>query len=181
MAKRELSEINAGSMADIAFLLLIFFLVTTTIDSDKGLQILLPPKIQENQPPPLKPKKRNVLNVLVNGRDQLLVRGELTKLEELTGLVKTHVDNFGVNPDFSEDPEKAIVSIKNDRGTSYSMYIKVQNEMKRAYNELRAEEAMQAFGKSYDDLTDSQKKIVNKKYPQKISEAEPENIMGGDD
>jgi biopolymer transport protein ExbD len=177
MARRGIPEINAGSMADIAFLLLIFFLVTTTIDSDKGLQILLPPKTEG---PVVKPLKRNVLNVLVNGNDQLLVRGEIASLRDLTDLVKVHVDNFDRNKEYSVSPEKAIVSIKNDRGTSYAMYIKVQNELKRAYNELREQESQKQFNKKYDDLSDGQKKIVNKVYPQKISEAEPENIMGED-
>lgn len=177
MARRGIPEINAGSMADIAFLLLIFFLVTTTIDSDKGLQILLPP-ITDG--PIVKPLKRNVLNILVNSNDQLLVRGEPASLSDLTTEVKKHVDNFGRNPDYSVNPQKAIVSIKNDRGTSYAMYIKVQNEIKRAYNELRDAEAQKTFGKSYEDLTESQKKAVNKTYPQKISEAEPENVGGED-
>jgi biopolymer transport protein ExbD len=177
MAKRELQEINAGSMADIAFLLLIFFLVTTTIDSDKGLQILLPPKL-ENNSETVRPKKRNVLNILVNGNDQLLVRGELLELRNLTEEVKKHVSNNGRDDSYSESPAKAIVSIKNDRGTSYSMYIRVQNEMKRAYNELRNDEAIKLYGKPYDKLSESEQKRVNKVFPQKISEAEPENIMG---
>lgn len=177
MAKRELQEINAGSMADIAFLLLIFFLVTTTIDSDKGLQILLPPKL-ENNSETVRPKKRNVLNILVNGNDQLLVRGELLQLADLTEEVKKHVSNNNRDEKYSESPAKAIVSIKNDRGTSYSMYIRVQNEMKRAYNELRNEESIRVYGKPYDKLSESEQKRINKVYPQKISEAEPENIMG---
>jgi len=179
MAKRELQEINAGSMADIAFLLLIFFLVTTTIDSDKGLQILLPPKVEDNSET-IRPKRRNVLNVLVNGNDQLLVRGEPFKLRDLTQEVKKHVSNFGKDESFSESPAKAIVSIKNDRGTSYEMYISVQNELKRAYNELKNEEAIKAYGKPFDKLGPNQQKVVSQKYPQKISEAEPENILGGE-
>jgi biopolymer transport protein ExbD len=173
MAKRDLQEINAGSMADIAFLLLIFFLVTTTIDSDKGLLTNLPPKPEGEV---VKPPKRNVLNVLVNTNDQLLIRGELSKLSELTDKIKYHVTNNGRDPEYSDNPNKAIVSIKNDRGTSYSMYIKVQNEIRRAYNELRNEEAELKYQKKYDDLTDSQKKIISELYPLKVSEAEPEKI-----
>ncbi|MCK9481376.1 MAG: biopolymer transporter ExbD [Bacteroidia bacterium] len=177
MSKKELPEINAASMADMAFLLLVFFLFTTTIDSDKGLQILLPPKV-ENEQAVAHPKKRNVLNVLVNGRDQLLVRGEVIELKDLTELVKRHVGNFGADPNFSENPKKAIISIKNDRGTSYEMYIKVQNELKRGYNELRNEEAMAVYGRAYSDLNEAQQESISKKFPQKISEAEPENVFG---
>lgn len=179
MSKRTVPEINAASMADMAFLLLVYFLFTTTIDSDKGLQILLPPKVENNQSV-AHPKKRNVLNVLVNGRDQLLVRGELIELKDLTELVKRHVGNFGVDPDFSESPARAIVSIKNDRGTSYEMYIKVQNELKRGYNELRNNEARSVYGRAYDELNEAQQESIAKKFPQKISEAEPENVFGED-
>jgi biopolymer transport protein ExbD len=177
MAKRSIPEINAGSMADIAFLLLIFFLVTTTIDSDKGLQILLPQK-QEKTEVTIKPKKRNVLNVLVNGNNQLLVRGQVAKLEELTEEVKKHVSNNGFSPDYSESPRFAIVSIKNDRGTSYEMYIKVQNELLRAYNELRDEKSQELYGVNFENLGENAQKKVKEIYPQKISEAEPENVMG---
>jgi len=177
MAKRSIPEINAGSMADIAFLLLIFFLVTTTIDSDKGLQILLPQK-QEKTEITIKPKKRNVLNVLVNGNNQLLVRGQVAKLEELTEEVKIHVSNNGKSPDYSESPRLAIVSIKNDRGTSYEMYIKVQNELLRAYNELRDEKSQELYGVNFENLGENAQKKVKEIYPQKISEAEPENVMG---
>lgn len=179
MSKREVPEINTASMADMAFLLLVYFLFTTTIDSDKGLQILLPPKVENNQSV-AHPKKRNVLNVLVNGRDQLLVRGELTELKDLTELVKRHVGNFGTDPNFSESPSKAIISIKNDRGTSYEMYIKVQNELKRGYSELRNNEALSVYGRPYNELNDAQKESISKKFPQKISEAEPENVFGED-
>jgi biopolymer transport protein ExbD len=177
MAKRSIPEINAGSMADIAFLLLIFFLVTTTIDSDKGLQILLPQK-QEKTEVTIKPKKRNVLNVLVNGNNQLLVRGQVAKLEELTEEVKKHVSNNGISLDYSESPRLAIVSIKNDRGTSYEMYIKVQNELLRAYNELRDEKSQELYGVNFENLGENAQKKVKEIYPQKISEAEPENVMG---
>lgn len=179
MSKRTVPEINAASMADMAFLLLVYFLFTTTIDSDKGLQILLPPKVENNQSV-AHPKKRNVLNVLVNGRDQLLVRGELIELKDLTELVKRHVGNFGTDPNFSESPSKAIISIKNDRGTSYEMYIKVQNELKRGYSELRNNEALSVYGRPYNELNDAQKESISKKFPQKISEAEPENVFGED-
>ena len=176
-SKRSIPQINAGSMADIAFLLLIFFLVTTTIDSDKGLAILLPPPIPPDAEPPPKPRPRNVLNVLVNSNDQLLVRGKILPLVELSDEVKKHITNFGRDENYSESPSKAIVSIKNDRGTSYSMYVKVQNEFKRGYNEVRDEEAQLMFGRPYDKLPENAQDVIRKKFPQKISEAEPENVF----
>ena len=150
--KRKLQEINASSMADIAFLLLIFFLVTTTMDIDKGLITLLPPISEEEPPPPDKANQRNVLDILVNKNDQLLVKGDLMDVTELKELAKTHVNNNDVDPRYSKSPQDAIVSLKNDRGTSYEVYITVQNELKAAYNELRDEYAINNFGVKYSDL-----------------------------
>ncbi|MGB1205977.1 MAG: ExbD/TolR family protein [Chitinophagales bacterium] len=173
--KRKLQEINASSMADIAFLLLIFFLVTTTMDIDKGLITLLPPISEEEPPPPDKANQRNVLDILVNKNDQLLVKGDLMDVIELKELAKTHVNNNGVDPRYSLSPQKAIVSLKNDRGTSYEIYITVQNELKAAYNELRDEYAINNFGVKYADLKRENQKTVRNVYPLRISEAEPEN------
>jgi len=173
--KRKLQEINASSMADIAFLLLIFFLVTTTMDIDKGIMTLLPPISEEEPPPPDKANQRNVLDILVNKNDQLLVKGELMDVIELKELAKTHVNNHGNDPRYSLSPQKAIVSLKNDRGTSYEIYITVQNELKAAYNELRDEYAINNFGVKYADLKKENQKTVRNEYPLRISEAEPEN------
>lgn len=173
--KRRLQEINASSMADIAFLLLIFFLVTTTMDIDKGLLVLLPPW-SEDPPEDIKTNERDVLKILVNKDDLLLVEGEPLEITELKELTKRHVNNKGVDKDFSTSPLKAVVSLKNDRGTTYDMYIKVQNELKSAYNELREEYAKQRYGVAFDDLDDPRKKVVRKSYPLRISEAEPENF-----
>lgn len=173
--KRKLQEINASSMADIAFLLLIFFLVTTTMDIDKGIMTLLPPISDEEPPPPDKANQRNVLDILVNKNDQLLVKGELMDVIELKELAKTHVNNRGTDPRYSLSPQKAIVSLKNDRGTSYEIYITVQNELKAAYNELRDEYAINNFGVKYADLKKENQKTVRNEYPLRISEAEPEN------
>ena len=187
-------EINAGSMADIAFLLLVFFLVTTTMDSDFGLSRKLPPPVEDDQEI-IDIKQRNVLTVLVNANDQLLVKGELMQIEDL----KEKAKEFIANPKNSDDlPEKKatevpffgnvmvskqVISLQNDNGTSYKMYIQVQNELARAYNELRNELSEQKFGRTYDYYVDMKDKdhysAIRKIYQQRISEAEPKDI-GGD-
>lgn len=187
MAKRALPEINAGSMADIAFLLLIFFLVTTTMDVDSGINRKLPPWDEEqlDDPPPI--KKKNIFTVLVNSRNQLLVEEDYMELDDLREAAKRFLNNNGDGScDYctgglrsklsSDNPGKAIISLQNDRGTSYKMYISVQNELAAAYNELRDELANRLYGKSYDDLDDEQQKEVQNAYPQKISEAEPVSL-----
>lgn len=172
-------EVNAGSMADIAFLLLIFFLVTTTIDTDKGIAIRLPPMPEENQPEnDIRIKERNVLKVLVNANDQLLVNGEPLSIKDLKRRTKEFIDNPRKDPNLSESPSKAIISLKNDRGTSYNIYITVHNELKAAYNELRDAKAMGDFGKSFDKLNENQQNEIRDYYRQVISEAEPENVEG---
>ena len=132
---RMTNEINAGSMADIAFLLLIFFLVTTTIVEDKGIMVKLPPWSEE-EPDITKLKKRNVFSVLVNAQNQLLVRGELSDIDELRDRAKEFIANPQRREDLAEKPTKAIISLKNDRGTNYETYLEVYNELKGAYNEL---------------------------------------------
>lgn len=200
MAKREISEINAGSMADIAFLLLIFFLVTTTMDTDTGLIRRLPPPPEEN-PEDVDVKQRNIFEVLVNANDQLLVEGEFIQVTELRAKAKEFIVGDKNNPEMPEfkveevpvlgqyEVSKQIVSLQNDNGTSYEMYIKVQNELIGAYKEVRNEFAQQKFGKSYDELVaqsdasetaDMQKKAVKAVYPQRISEAEPKNVGGNE-
>lgn len=177
-SNRQVGEINAGSMADIAFLLLIFFLVTTTMDVDTGISIKLPPIPPPDQPPPPEIHARNVFVVLVNARDQLLVEGEWTDIRQLREKTKRFLSNYGVNENLSDDPDKAVVSLQNDRGTSYNMYIQVQNELKAAYNELRDDEAMKKYGRKYNDLNAEQQKEIRAIYPQKISEAEPKDVGG---
>jgi biopolymer transport protein ExbD len=172
-AKRSAPEINASSMADIAFLLLIFFLVTTTIDTDKGI---IPPWAPDQKQEDIDINKRNVLVVLVNAQDYLLVNGTYEKVANLRKRIKEFVDNRGQNPELSVSPQKAIVSLQNDRGTSYNMYIQVQNESKAAYRELREEYAQKKFGKPYEKLTEDQAKEVRDEYPLKISEADPKNL-----
>lgn len=185
--KRPVPEINAGSMADIAFLLLIFFLVTTTMDVDTGIARVLPPMPDEEQPiDDAQANKRNIFQVLVNAYDQLLVNGEVLQVEDLKDKTIEFIDNNGDgtctycngkrNPSLSDNPDKAIVSLQNDRGTSYDMYIRVQNELAQAYRELRDRESMEKFGLSFDKLKNAQQKEIQKMFPQKISEAEPKNV-----
>ena len=167
------NEVNAGSMADIAFLLLIFFLVTTTIAEDKGIRILLPPWSDE-KPDITQLNKRNVFSVLVNAQNQLLVRGEPTEVRELRERAKEFIINPQHREDLSEQPNMAIISLKNDRGTSYATYLKVYNELKGAYDELWDDLAMKKYGQPYDDeLTRAQKQAIQDEIPLVLSEAEP--------
>ena len=166
------NEINAGSMADIAFLLLIFFLVTTTIAEDKGVLVKLPP--WSNEPPEnLKMNTRNVYSVLVNADNQLLVRGEPMRVEDLKDNTKLFISNPRKEQDKAENPKKAIISLKNDRGTKYKTFLTVYNELKAAYSELRDEEASKRYGKKYDNLTKDQRAAIRAEIPLVISEAEP--------
>jgi len=169
------NEINAGSMADIAFLLLIFFLVTTTIVEDKGVLVKLPP--WSDEPPDIQQlKTRNVYSVLVNAQNQLLVRGEPADLESLRENAKEFIMNPNKRPDMAEKPTKAIVSMKNDRGTKYETYLEVYNEIKAAYNELRNEEANKKHGKEYEFCSRDQRAAIRADIPLVISEAEPTNF-----
>jgi len=184
--KRAIPEINAGSMADIAFLLLIFFLVTTTMDVDKGINRKLPAWDEEEQVDPPKLKQKNIFTVLVNSNDQLLVEDEYLSLDQLRRKAKEFIDNNGDgsceycrglrNPESSVNPGKAIISLQNDRGTSYDMYIRVQNELVAAYTELRDELANRMYGKNFEDCGADAKKFIKEVYPQFLSEAEPLNL-----
>lgn len=181
MAKkpRPIPEINAGSMADIAFLLLVFFLVTTTMDSDAGLQVKLPPWPDPNNPPPVSTQNnRDVMEVLINANNQLLVEKKLMKVDELNDYTKRFLSNNGKDPNLSTSSTKAIVSLKNDRGTGYDTYVSVYNELIRAYNELRDEEALAKYGRPMSRLTEKEKDKIKDVYPMKISEAEPVEIGG---
>lgn len=190
-SNRGTTEINAGSMADIAFLLLIFFLVTTTMDQDSGILRKLPPPLDPNIPPPPPIKQRNVFTVLVNSNNQLLVENRLGNVNTLREQCKEFVRNPGSRSDLSEkkpsqvidfvgayQTSKGVVSLQNDRGTSYGMYIKVQNELVAAYRELRDDLAMQTFGRKFKELKKEESKAIRKAIPMMISEAEPRSIGG---
>ncbi|GGD82669.1 ExbD/TolR family protein [Planktosalinus lacus] len=199
MAKRSAPEVNAGSMADIAFLLLIFFLVTTTIETDSGISRRLPP-IDDNQDIP-DIRKKNIFIVLVNKDDQLLVNDDPAELKDLRQQAIEFLDNGGgvgdeacdycqgpKDPSSSDNPDKAVISLQNDRLTSYKMYIAVQNELVAAYNDLRDREAQRLYGQTYREMEknkadpnwrgdkeklDQQLSVLKAMYPQKLSEAEP--------
>lgn len=191
MAKK-LPEVPAASLADIAFMLLIFFLVTTTMDVDSGLERRLPPIPPEDQndddTPPI--KERNVFVVLVNSNDQLLVENEYVPVNQLREKAKEFMANpyDDANlpeksvkdvPYFGEVPiTKGVISLQNHVGTSYGTYIAVQNELVAAINELREELAKQKFGKSYEKLEKDQKDAISEIYPSRISEAEPKKVGG---
>ena len=205
MAKRDVPEINAGSMADIAFLLLIFFLVTTTMDVDTGISRKLPEKQPEDIEPP-KLKEKNVFVVTVNRNNDILVEGEtFMTVDEIREAAKEFIDNGGglgnpidgaepaecdwcegaKDPESSDHPNKAIISLESDRGTSYGTYIAVQNELVGAYTDLRNRLSEKTYGISYEQMLKDSKNnpqnetlkeridIIKKKYPQIISEAEP--------
>lgn len=168
MAKRSAPEVNAGSMADIAFLLLIFFLVTTTIEKDKGILRSLPP-IEPPNDDEVVIRQKNLFVVLLNRNDQLLVEDELMQLKDLRKATVEFLDNGGdVNnegepcdycqgkrdPKSSDHPDKAIISLQHDRETTYGKYIEVQNELVAAYNFLRNREAKRLFGQFYPEVDD---------------------------
>lgn len=170
------NEINAGSMADIAFLLLIFFLVTTTIAEDKGILVKLPPWSEE-EPDITQLKERNVYSVLVNAQNQLLVRGEPMRINDLRKNAKEFISNPRKRPDLAEKPSRAIISLKNDRGTNYDTYLEVYNELKAAYNELWDDLSRQKYGEPYsDDLPIAWIRAIKGEIPFVISEAEPTNF-----
>jgi biopolymer transport protein ExbD len=179
-------EINAGSMADIAFLLLIFFLVTVTMDVDTGITRKLPPPVEDEKT--VDQKQRNIFEVLINSANQLLVEGKPGDILTL----KEDAKIFFLNPNDDLDlPEKelkqieligdvyvskGVISLKNDRGTSYEIYIKVQNELTRAFQEMRDEMAVEKFGAKYDKLSAERQEAIQSIIPMAISEAEPEDI-----
>ena len=177
-------------MADIAFLLLIFFLVTTTMDVDKGINRKLPPydESQLDDPPPI--KQKNIFTVLLNSNDQLLVEDDYLDISRLREEAKKFLNNNGDgscdycegayrDPKSSDNPQKAVISLQNDRGTSYNMYLMVQNELMAAISELRNELSNRKYGVDFDKLQEEdQIDAIREAFPQKISEAEPLNIGG---
>ena len=206
MARRKSPEVNAGSMADIAFLLLIFFLVTTTIETDSGINRKLPPMEEQIDPPII--RQKNIFTVVVNKNNQLLVEEELTDIKDLRNLAVDFLDNGGGSgeeacdycqgnrdPRSSDNPDKAIISLKNDRETEYKVYIAVQNELVAAYNVLRNREFARLYpnealtyveadlrysdpSTSADDKSSLKEKldVIKALYPQKLSEAEPSKV-----
>lgn len=195
--KRKTPDINAGSQADIAFLLLIFFLVATTMNTDTGIARMLPPMPPEDQKQEeIKVKERNLFLVLISGSGNIMA-GVPGKQEQITlGQLKDKAKEFITNPFDDENlPEKVekeialpdgstwvypvsegVVSLQTTRDTNYQSYIMVQNELTRAFNEVRDEVAMKKFGAKFSELSEDQRNAVSKAVPLKISEAEPRNI-----
>lgn len=181
--KRSNPEINSSSMADIAFLLLIFFLVTTTIANDKGLSMLLPPKPDEENKPEIELHERNIFKVMINSADRLLVEDEpLEDPKLIRQMVKDHVLNFGASPNYSDSPKDAVVSFKANRGSSYEIFIAVLNELQGAYYDMYADRAgvtNERWREIASDLGDPENKriydLARKDFPMQISIAEPSN------
>ena len=205
---RETPEVNGGSLADIAFLLLIFFLVTTTMDIDSGITRLLPPEPEPGQETDIQVNKRNVLVVLINRSDRLMVGGE--EMDRLD--LKDKVIEFFTNP--TDDPNlpvmeeteiqfppgsspmlppdglwkgkvsKGVISLQNDRSTTYGRYLQVQNELVAAVNELRNEFSNLYFDKDFDELNTANpieeqiQEGIRDRYKMNISESEPKNYGG---
>ena len=233
MARRSSPEVNAGSMADIAFLLLIFFLVTTTIETDSGINKRLPPIDDSEQQEDVKLKQKNILTVEVNAKDELLIEDKKKPLDSLKTIAIAFLDNGGginekvedsgkdwlkydpvadkwVNniipgtknksylecsycqgkgdPKSSDNPDKAIISLTNQRKTSYAMYISIQNEIMAAYNEVRNRRSLDIFGQSFQEMKKNWKDVnhpdfkspslkkkieqIQKEYPQKFTESQ---------
>ena len=193
-SKKNIPEINASSQADIAFTVLIFFLVVSTMDIDTGIVRVLPPmadpKVKQED---IKVKERNLLLVFVSGSGNIMAGGKVISLNAL----KDKAKEFILNPlDDKDLPEKkptvldmpdgskwtypvseGVISLQNTRDTSYERYIQVQNELTRAFNEVRDEVSMSKFGKKFADLSDAESKVITKAIPMKISEAEPRKMM----
>lgn len=191
MAKeKKIQEINAGSMADIAFLLLIFWLTTTTMDADKGLQRRLPPMPDENQKEQTDAKinRRNIIQVKISQSDRIFAGGQVIDVSQVKDKIIEFITNPSNNESLSEREmtdipgfgqyavSQGVVSLQNDRGTSYDSYIRVQNEIVKAFNEIRDNFALQNYGKKYAFLDETKQDIVRKIVPQSLSEAEPKDV-----
>ena len=194
--KRKVPGLNASSTADISFILLIFFLITTSMDTDMGLARRLPqPPEDEEIKQELKIKERNVMEVRINAAGYLWVKdgtgSDWADIRDLRNRAKVFIQNeqnlgtlpekHAINLDLLGQcylTDKHVISVQTDRGTPYNMYFQVQNELVAAYNELRDELAKQKFGRVYAALSDEQKVAIRTYYPQKISEAEPKRYGG---
>lgn len=181
--------ITTSSMADVSFILLFFFLMVSSMDSDFGLLRQLPP-LEEEQTDENEINERNAFVVLISAKNELSIEGEYSDISQLKAKTKEFFENPNNDPNLSEKKEaqlpffgtvmvtKGVVSLQNDRSTSYSMYLRVQNELTAAINELRETSAKQRFGKSFEDLNEEEREAVSKLHPMAISEAEPFNTEG---
>ncbi|MBQ9891620.1 MAG: biopolymer transporter ExbD [Bacteroidales bacterium] len=189
MGKKKTPQINSSSTADIAFLLLCYFLMTTTMGEQAGLQRRLPPIPDKDQKvEDQKVNRRNIIIVKINSADRLFAGNEALDVTLLKDKIKEFLTNPADDPNLPEKEDKVIegygtcpvskgvISLQNDRGTSYQAYIAVQNELVKAVNELRDEWALRNFGKVYASLSEERQKIVREAIPQNISEAEPKDV-----
>ena len=189
MAKKKVPEINGSSMADIAFIALIFFLMVTTMDKEEGIARQLPPIPPEDQKVENQEvNRRNIIQVKINSNDRLLAGGVPMDVSQLKDKIKEFLSNPADDPTLPEKTitdiegygpypvSKGVISLQNDRGTSYHAYIAVQNELVKAVDELRDEFSRSTYGKAFDRLTEDQQEIVKKAIPQNISEAEPKDV-----
>lgn len=186
---RKVPGLNSSSTADISFILLIFFLVTTSMDTDTGLARQLPPWDPDAQEDDIKIKERNILLISINKNNEILCRGSEVKVSELTEIAK----EFILNPENKADlpvkesfeipgfgnvistANKHVISLSTDRTTGYEIYFKVQNELTRAYDELRDDWCLETFHHHFVDCNEDQQSYAKAMYPSKISEAEPKN------
>jgi biopolymer transport protein ExbD len=189
---RKTPEIPSASMADIAFMLLIFFITATSMDVDSGLERVLPQMPPDNEKPDDTPpiKERNVFSVLLDQYNRLMVEGEIIRVEDLREKAKEFMTNPGNSENLPEtkpteipllgnfDVTKGVISLRNDHGTQYGMYLAVQNELVAAVNEVRDELATEKFGKAYANCTNEQRDAIREAIPSRISEAEPKTIGG---
>jgi biopolymer transport protein ExbD len=186
---RKTPGLNTSSMADISFLLLTFFLLTSSINTDTGIARRLPPPLPPNQEKP-EVRERNIFIVKINSKDRLLFNGQVGDVTALRERAKEFLGNPNNDPTLPEKENKdipglgtypvskGVISLQNDRGTSYDMYIQVQNELAAAIAEMRDELATNRFGKHYENLSDAQREAIDAAIPVAISEAEPTKIGG---
>ncbi len=184
--KRKFPEIPTASQADIAFLLIIFFIVSTTMDVDTGIYRVLPQWVENVEAPKI--NKRNTFVVLINKNNDLAINGSFAQISDIKDRLKEFILNPTDDPNLSEKKEEmveglglvsrsqGIVSLQNDRGTDYGAYIEVQNELVKGFNELRDEFSMNRFGKKFSKLTPEEQELAKKAVPTAISEAEPQEI-----
>ena len=178
---RAQAEIPVASMADIAFLLLIFFLVTTTIDVDTGIGMTLPPKLEDEKPPEV--RERNMLKILINAQGQVLLEDLPSAVPRIRAEVQKHVLNNGQHPNYSESPDKAVVSLKTDRQTPYDSYINVLDEIWMAYFEMWDAEARKLGFPDYKTYRTSveernEDNVIRERIKAQISIAEPDPGQG---
>jgi biopolymer transport protein ExbD len=171
--KRKEAEINGSSMADIAFLLLIFFLVTTTINVDTGIGLVLPPPLEDEDPPPI--RERNLMNILVNSEGRILMDEEPYSITQVKDRLMEFINNPNNDPDLAETPDLAIISIKTQRQTPYRIYVNMLDEVMGAYKDLRDEASRANYGVPYGALNENseQQNQIKDLFPKKISIAEP--------